>query len=255
MSAPEIGSWWQTFFDDDYLRVWGASTMDADSDRQADGLWQLLQLKEGSRVLDAPCGYGRLSRRLAERGAITVGVDQSQVLLDHAEQTRGDISPGRLRYIRHDLRLPLAETAFDAAINIFSSLGYGTEAEDLAILQTLCAAVRPGGFVFVETNHRDVVIAFIARGGKSAMRLPHGTLVVEEPNFDPVAGRVNTTWYWSGPQGSGQKSASLRVYCTTELIALIERAGLRFRSAHDGCSPGPFKMEGRLGLLAERVEP
>jgi hypothetical protein len=40
--------------------------------------------------------------------------------------------------------------------------------------------------------------------------------------------------------------------------ALLERAGLRFRPAHRGCSPERFRAEGpdlggRLGLLAERA--
>jgi hypothetical protein len=48
------------------------------------------------------------------------------------------------------------------------------------------------------------------------------------------------------------------VYSATELVRLMQRAGLRFRSAHRGCSPEPFRAEGqdlggRIGLLAERV--
>jgi hypothetical protein len=91
------------------------------------------------------------------------------------------------------------------------------------------------------------------------MRLPDGTLVVEEPAFDPIAGRVNTTWYWSGPSGSGQKSASLRLYAPTELVTLIQRAGLHFRSAHKGCAPEPFcggdyNPSARVGILAQRSE-
>ena len=50
---------------------------------------------------------------------------------------------------------------------------------------------------------------------------------LEEPRFDPVAGRVETTWFWSGPRGSGQKSASIRVYTITELVRLLERVRLR----------------------------
>ncbi len=134
----------------------------------------------------------------------------------------------------------------------------GTEEDDLAILQTLRAAIRPSGLVFVETNHRDLMAAFLARGVPPSQRLPDGTLIVEDPRFDPISGRMETCWYWSGPAGQGKKLASLRVYTATELIRLLERAGLRYRSAHRGCSPEPFRAEGpdlggRLGLLAERA--
>ncbi len=59
------------------------------------------------------------------------------------------------------------------------------------------------------------------------------------------------------PSGSGEKTASLRLYSVTELVRLVERAGMRFRSAHHGCSPEPFiaqgpDLGGRLGILATR---
>ena len=249
--------WWESFFDADYVRLWGQSGMAGSETAQVEGLWALLGLREGSRVLDAPCGYGRLSRPLAERGAVVLGVDQSRALLERAERERGGVPTTRLRYLEHDLRKPLGEGGFDCALNIFTSLGYGTEQDDVAILKTLRAAVRPGGLVFVETAHRDLAVTVIARGVPPCQRLPDGTLVIEEPRFDAVSGRMETCWYWSGPGGQGRKPASLRIYAATELVRLLERAGLRFRSALRGCSTDPFRSEGpdlggRIGLLAER---
>jgi hypothetical protein len=112
--------------------------------------------------------------------------------------------------------------------------------------------------VLVETMHRDAVVARLARNNRPAERLADGTLFVEVPRFDAVAGRMETTWYWSGSGGAGQKAASLRIYTVTELVRLVERAGLRFRSAHRGCSPEPFvaegpEMGGRVALVAERA--
>jgi SAM-dependent methyltransferase len=252
-----MAEWWQTFFDQDYLRLWEAAAPAGKTEREAAGLWEVLDLTAGSKVLDAPCGYGRIARALAERGARVLGIDLSLDLLTEAERRRGDLPSARLRYQRHDLRRPLEESGFDAGLNIFSSLGYGTEDDDVAILSTLRAAVRPGGLVFVETNHRDAVVVALSRSQRIATRLPDGTLMVEEPRFDPVTGRVETTWYWSGPGGSGQKSASLRVYTATEMARLMAAAGLRLRSVHDGCSSEPFATQsppsgGRLGVLAVR---
>jgi SAM-dependent methyltransferase len=253
MSMAE--GWWQGFFDDEYLRLWGDAMPDERTQSEADGLWTVLGLGAGARVLDAPCGYGRLSRALAVRGARVVGVDQSAPLLAAAEAQRGPLDAAQLRFAKADLRQPLDETGFDAAINIFSSLGYGTEADDLAILTTLRRSLRPDGKLFIDSSHRDGVIAANVRGLKHAQRLPDGTLFLEEPRFDPVSGRVDTTWYWHGPRGAGQKSASLRVYAITELVALVERAGFSFVSAHRGCSAEPYRPAGadlgwRVGILA-----
>jgi SAM-dependent methyltransferase len=250
--------WWQSFFDADYLAVWADVNSPERSEGEADALLDVLELGPGARLLDAPCGYGRLSAALAARGLEVVGVDLSEFLLEHAEATRADAGDGAsLRYLRQDLRRPLGLGEFDAAINVFSSLGYGSDADDEAILATLRAALRPGGKLFIDTMHRDVVVARISRGDRPAHRRADGTLIVEKPILDPIAGRIDTTWTWSGPAGKGEKSASIRVYTATELVRMCERAGLRLVRAVRGISTEPFTgqgedMGGRLGLLLER---
>ena len=249
--------WWQTFFDADYLRLWEASEAPDRTEREAAGLWTLLGLHEGSSILDAPCGYGRMSLALARRGATVVGIDFSADLIAEAERRRGDMAAERLRYRRADLRAPLPESGFDAALNIFSSLGYGSERDDIAILSGLCAAVRPGGHVFLETSHRDGFVVAAAHGQRPVKRLTDGTILLEEPRLDAVSGRIDASWYWSGPHGAGQKSSSLRIYSVTELLRLLPAAGLQLRSLHNGCSPDPYVASGpslswRLGILAVR---
>lgn len=253
-----MSEWWQAFFDADYLRLWEGVEDPGKTEREVAGLFTLLNLTEGSHVLDAPCGYGRISRALALRGANVVGIDYSADLLREAERRRADLSLARLRYHQGDLRAPLAHSGFDAAVNVFSSLGYGSENEDLAILSNLRAAVKPGGAVFVETSHRDAVAMGLGRSQRPiASRLSDGTLMLEEPRLEPISGRIETTWFWSGPSGSGQKSASLRIYTVTEFVRLLEAAGLKVRSLHAGCSTEPFVAFGpstswRLGVLAVR---
>ncbi len=117
-----MNEWWKTFFDQDYLRIWGQMFSEEANRKQAAELWSMLDLNPGRRLLDAPCGWGRLSRPLALLGAAVLGVDQSETLLALAECRRGELPPERLRYLRHDLRTPLPETGFDVACNIFSYL-------------------------------------------------------------------------------------------------------------------------------------
>jgi hypothetical protein len=111
--------------------------------------------------------------------------------------------------------------------------------------------------VFIETMHRDQAVMFLSRSERHAYRLNDGTLFLEEPRFDAISGRVESTWYWHGPTGSGQKRSSLRVYSATELVRLVVRVGLRVESVHSGCAKEPFVsagpgMSARLGVLAVR---
>ena len=61
-------AWWETFFDADYLRLWEGAELPDRTDREVRDLWTVLGLSENSKVLDAPGGYGRISRGIAARG-------------------------------------------------------------------------------------------------------------------------------------------------------------------------------------------
>jgi 2-polyprenyl-3-methyl-5-hydroxy-6-metoxy-1,4-benzoquinol methylase len=97
-----MGNWWKTFFDLNYIRIWGVRDNPTQTAKQVQGVWELLGVRVGSCVLDAPCGYGRLSLPIAIRGANVAGVDRSEELLNEAEKDRGDLSTDRLRYFKHD---------------------------------------------------------------------------------------------------------------------------------------------------------
>jgi SAM-dependent methyltransferase len=250
-------AWWQTFFDGDYLRIWSADRPESQTALEVDFLVRALGLAPGTKVLDAPCGYGRLSRPLAELGMYVVGVDQAQLLLDEAERTRGTIPESRLRYLRSDLRYPLELEGMDAAFDVFSSIGYGEEEDDLAVFRTLRAAVRPGGKVLVETVHRDAWAAQLSRDPRHASHLPDGTLFLQEFSFDALTGRAAISYSWQGPGGAGHKTSSVRIYAITELVRLLERAGLRLDRALQSPTGTPFgatgsAMGGRVALLCER---
>ena len=254
-----MSEWWKTFFDDEYFRIFSQMFSLETDTKQAAELWSMLDLTPGCRLLDAPCGWGRLSRPLALLGASVLGVDQSENMLRFAERSRGDLSPEHLRYRKHELRSPLPDSGFDIACNIFTSFGYGTEDDDVAIFRTLREAVRPGGRVLVETNHRDLMCAFIARASKASRRFKDGTLFIDEPEFDAIAGVVRLNWYWSGPHGSGEKHADWRCYTPTQVVQLLQRAGLHFVGAYKGFSKTPYKAEGpeaggRLAVVAVRQD-
>ena len=253
-------AWWQDFFDDDYYEIWGGLFTAADSAREADMLLSLLHLQPGHRVLDAPCGYGRLSKALADRGCEVVGADFSPHLLEHAEELRGHHGEATLRYVRSDLRYKherIRPAYFDGAINMFSSLGYGSDDDDDAILGNIARCLKPGGLFFIDTMHRDAIILRMERGIRPGKDMPDGTWIQEFPRLDPVAGRIETVWRWRTPRGrEGQQSASICIYTITELVHKLERAGFELVSLHRGCSKEPFSddhLHERVGFLATRV--
>jgi 2-polyprenyl-3-methyl-5-hydroxy-6-metoxy-1,4-benzoquinol methylase len=101
----------------------------------------------GLRVLDAGCGTGWLSRYLAGRGALVVGVDISEGLIARARSIEA-VAPLGITYDVHDLleALPYAAETFDVAISVMTVMDVE---EPLAAVRHIGRVVRPGGqFVF-----------------------------------------------------------------------------------------------------------
>ena len=63
--------------------------------------------------------------------------------------------------------LPFPDESFDAALNLYTSLGYLGDDEDTKVLAAIRRVLREGGRLVIETMHRDrlVGMAPTATGG------------------------------------------------------------------------------------------
>ena len=78
---------------------------------------RLLALRPGERVLDAACGNGLTSRRMAARGAAVTAFDFSEEMIRHArERDREGIDYRVLDGTDMGALLSLGEGSFDAAL-------------------------------------------------------------------------------------------------------------------------------------------
>src|SRR3954449_7388073 len=181
-SSPET---WDAFFSDFYLRAYAADEREGEAEAQALAAARLTGCPEGGELLDVPCGFGRHSIPLAQAGYRVTGVDRSAILLDEARRRAGGHQ--RPEFVRADYReLPFADASFDAALNLFSSLGYLGDAEDTRALTEIGRVLRPGGRLVVEIEHRDVLVrSFTERDWRL---LGEGRLLLEQRTFDPADG-------------------------------------------------------------------
>ncbi|MFQ6028933.1 MAG: SAM-dependent methyltransferase [Dehalococcoidia bacterium] len=119
--------WWREFFTGLVLDFVQESRVRETTQAEADFIEETWQLPPGARILDVPCGGGRLALELAARGYRVTGVDIAQPLLDRAEAqavARGLTVDWECR----DMRDLSWEGEFDAALCWWSSFGYFDEA-------------------------------------------------------------------------------------------------------------------------------
>jgi ubiquinone/menaquinone biosynthesis C-methylase UbiE len=241
---------WDALFSDFYLRAFADEARDAEAQEQALAAARLSGCPDGGDLVDVACGFGRHAVPLARAGYRVVGVDRSQALLDEARRRAGGERWPKL--VRADYReLPLPDESFDAALNLFSSLGYLGDEDDTKVLGEIRRVLRPGGRLVIEIMQRDALVLRFRDTGWHMVG--EGRLLLEQRTFDPVAGVAQETQTLIEPSGEREsRTFSLRVYTATELLAMLDRAGFEESRCYGDLSGGRFASDSRLVILARR---
>jgi ubiquinone/menaquinone biosynthesis C-methylase UbiE len=244
-SSPET---WDAFFSDFYLRAYAADEREGEAEAQALAAARLCGCPDGGDLLDVPCGFGRHSLPLARAGYRVTGVDRSATLLDEARRRAGGAR--RPKWVAADYReLPFADASFDAALNLYSSIGYLGDEEDTRALAEIGRVLRPGARLVVELMHRDRLVRGFAE--QDWRLLGEGRLLLEQRTFDAVAGVGQTTQTLIGSGGEREsRSFSVRVYSATELAAMLTRAGFAEVRCYGDLGGSPFGVDTRLVAVA-----
>lgn len=114
--------WVARFFDNQYGQMdltWSPSHQEM----VARGLIDYLELEKENSVFDQCCGLGGLGWGLAREGIFSLGVDQSQAYIEHAQKHHPK-TPTRADFICEDAFYFKPEIPMDACVNWHSSFGY-----------------------------------------------------------------------------------------------------------------------------------
>lgn len=212
-----------------YLHFYADHLTDDRADREAAFLADALDLAAGDRVLDCPCGHGRISNRLAAAGYDVAGLDASEGFLDRARADAAERGV-EVDYVHGDMRdLPWPDGHFDAAFNLFTSFGYFDDAGNRRTLREAARVLRPGGRFLVETVNRDHVLrefqpAHVTEVGDDYL--------VDRSAFDPTTGRMRTDRLTVRDGETSEATYSVRLYTYTELVERFEAAGLDVVAAY-----------------------
>jgi SAM-dependent methyltransferase len=245
--------WYKTFFGKDYLQIYAPVLSPERTQREVDGIINLLALPVGSTILDLCCGHGRHAIPLAQRGYKVTGQDLSEVFL-HEAQLQAEAQHAQVRWVHSDMRNIPFEHEFDAVINIFTAFGYlENEEEDQKVLQQVYKALKPGGLFLLETVQRDGLMRrYLSQG---INRYPDGLIVLEERNFNLLTSRneVQVTMLHPDGRRTGY-SHSLRIYTLTELVHMLAEAGLQVQAYYGAWDGSALTMDTfRLILVSQKV--
>lgn len=140
-------AWFKQWFDSSFYRQLYANRDEEEAAAFIDALIDELQPPAHSRMLDLGCGSGRHSKHLASKGFDVTGFDLAASSIRHAKRWETE----RLRFYRHDMRVPFGNNMFDYVFNFFTSFGYFDDAsEDHRVVNNICSALKPGGVLVMD---------------------------------------------------------------------------------------------------------
>ena len=211
-------NWWETFFSGVAVDMWLQAIPEDHSRKEAERLEALLRVSRGAEILDVPCGAGRLAVVFGERGYRVTGVDWSLESLEHA-RTRSPVVAWERRDMR-DLPWP---RRFDGAYCVGNSFGYLDDGGNIAFLDAVRRALKPGARFVLET---PMVLENMLQWLQPRPWWKAGDVhLLVENQYDPTSSRLNIEYTFVRGGRVESRRGSHRAYSYRELVGLLESAG------------------------------
>ena len=210
--AATLAEWTRDFAEDLWLKA------DETGGEDATFLRGALRLAAGARVLDAPCGAGRISVHLARAGCLVTGIDLVESFVDRARRRFN--AEGRTgRFLQMDLRRMVFDEEFHAAYSWQGSFGYFSDEDNIDVMARYARALMPGGRLLVDQPNREQMLR------RFKPRVLTGG--IERRNrWQPRSERVESDWLVERDGVVQHNHMSIRLYTPRQMKGLFESVGL-----------------------------
>jgi SAM-dependent methyltransferase len=213
--------WFERFFGPLYGKVLDRVFAECQTLWQVQTVKRLLKLRKGQRVLDIPCGLGRLTIPLAREGLVMTGLDLAAPYIRCARRRAAQAGLA-IHFIKEDMRALDFEEAFDAAFNWFSSIGYFSDAENVSFCTRVLHSLKPGGRFLIETMNKSWFLSHFRK--KSEITIA-GMRVVIGNRWDARRKHCHSTWVFQTAKRTERYRVSVCVYDGRDLRSLLQKAG------------------------------
>ncbi len=233
--------WWDEFFPD--FRMLFDILSKKDTNAVVRYVIRKLDLKRGRTFLDCPCGIGRISLPLAQKGVRVTGIDITPSYLEELAR-KAERKGLKIRLEHCDMRRIRFDRQFDAAANLWTSFGYfDKEADNLLTLKRMYRALKPGGRFMLQVINRDwVLVNFAARNWSWAGKIR----IIEEHRFDYATSIMHGTFCHFRDGHEVMHLSKIRMYSYHELVSMLRGVGFVDIEGYGSLQDDPISRDTRM---------
>ncbi|MCZ6748991.1 MAG: methyltransferase domain-containing protein [SAR324 cluster bacterium] len=241
---------YRQFFQGLVLELWRQATPPERTAEEAEFLAGAFADRPGARLLDVPCGGGRLALALAERGFRLTGVDQAPEQIA-AARAASERQGQRIEWREADMRRLRWRSRFGGAFCCGNSFGIFDRVGTEAFFGALARALEPGGRFVLDTEMTaETALPHL----EERVWIPLGDLIVlAENRYDPAESCLDTH-YTIIHQGKREtRLARHWIFTIAEIRRMLADAGLATLELYESLERTPFSFGAeRLILVAEK---
>jgi SAM-dependent methyltransferase len=276
MTIPS--NWYEDFFHGVALDLWRKAIPPAHTKAEADFLVNALACPQGAHLLDVPCGNGRLSFELAQRGYRVTGVDISEEFISEAQasaislnrdqppatptsrgadnqadtidapNTGGTLVP---QFILGDMRRIEGEAIHDGGYCFGNSFGFLAYRDMESFLNGVARALKPGARFVVETGM--AAESMIPKFEAHASHQIEDILVTIHEQYLAEASCIDSEYVFERDGKIESRKAKHWIYTAAEIRRMLERAGFSVLNLYGSLKFEPFVLgSDELYVVAQR---
>src|SRR6266404_8452085 len=272
-----LSNWYEDFFHGVSLDLWRKAISPQQTKAEADFLVKVLGCNEGSRLLDVPCGNGRLSLELARRGYQVTGVDIAAEFIEEARANAAKSMPESPRanamateevarafsvwitgdrpvpdFMIGDMRNLEGGAIYDGGYCFGNSFGFLAYADMESFLNGVAHALKPGGRFVIETGMaaESILPKFEA---ESSHQIGDIHVTIKE-QYLAAESCVDSEYVFERNGKTESRYAKHWIYTAGEIRRMLERAGFEVLNLYGSLRCEPYTLGAdELYLIARRV--
>jgi len=233
--------WWKETFNETYFSFWDPSSQKSqDWTKKELKIIDDLHFKKNAKILDIPCGQGRHSIELAQKGFQVTGVDYSSNALQTAKKLarQNDLS---VNFIKQDMRFLKLKEKFDAILNLGNSFGYFSDIDNENIIKNVSKLLKTDGFFIMHQINPIETLRQFGKGDK--FKIFNGHVKCEDISFDPLNSIKKSRWIIIRGNKKEILNVKLRLYNFPEISYLFARYKLNIIKTYGSFDKKPYQFD------------